>query len=176
MSGFLGAARIDRFGNLNTTVIGPYERPHTRLPGAGGAPEIVAHAKQTFVMLKATPRSFVPALDFCTSAGFLDGQGARARTAGRGRGPSTVICDFGMLTPDPHSDELTLTALFADVARNRFAPRLLAARWAGHLDTIAVPSAHELDATLRPSTPAPVRTPNWCGCHTDLRQIFAIQS
>jgi glutaconate CoA-transferase subunit B len=147
--GFLGAAQIDRFGNLNTTVIGPYERPHTRLPGAGGAPEIVAHAKQTFVMLKATPRSFVPALDFCTSAGFLDGHGARTRSAGRGRGPSTVICDFGMLTPDPHTDELTFTALFADVALEQVRAAI---GWplvvAGHLDTIAVPSAHELD-TLR---------------------------
>ena len=134
--GFLGAAQIDRFGNLNTTVIGPYERPHTRLPGAGGAPEIAAHAKQTFVMLKATPRSFVPALDFCT-------------TAGCGRGPSAVICDFGVLTPDPQSEELTLTALFVDVALEQVRAAI---GWpllvAEHLDTIAVPSAHELD-TLR---------------------------
>ena len=59
--GFLGAAQIDRYGNLNSTVIGSYARPSTRLPGAGGAPEIAAHARQTFVMLKATPRSFVAA-------------------------------------------------------------------------------------------------------------------
>jgi glutaconate CoA-transferase subunit B len=134
--GFLGAAQIDRFGNLNTTVIGPYERPHTRLPGAGGAPEIAAHAKQTFVMLKATPRSFVPALDFCT-------------TAGRGCGPAAVICDFGVLTPDPQSDELSLTALFADVAVEQVRAAI---GWplavAEQLETIAVPSAHELD-TLR---------------------------
>jgi glutaconate CoA-transferase subunit B len=147
--GFLGAAQIDRFGNLNSTVIGPYNHPRTRLPGAGGAPEIAAHAKQTFVMLKATPRSFVPTLDFCTSAGFLDGHGARARTAARGRGPSTVICDFGVLTPDPQSDELTLTGLFADVAVEHVRAAI---GWplavAEQLDTIAAPSAHELD-TLR---------------------------
>ena len=84
--GFLGAAQIDRFGNLNTTVIGPYERPRTRLPGAGGAPEIAAHAKQTFVMLKATPRSFVPALDFRTSAGRRSkGGDLRFRRAHAGR-------------------------------------------------------------------------------------------
>ena len=74
--GFLGAAQIDRFGNLNSTVIGPYDSPRTRLPGAGGAPEIAAHARQTFVMLKASPRSFVASLDFRTSAGFLAGGGA----------------------------------------------------------------------------------------------------
>ena len=78
--GFLGAAQVDRFGNLNTTVIGPYDKPATRLPGAGGAPEIVAHARQTFVMLKASPRSLVPKLDFRTSAGYLDGSGARQRS------------------------------------------------------------------------------------------------
>ena len=99
--GFLGAAQIDRFGNLNSTVIGPYDAPATRLPGAGGAPEIAAHARQTFVMLKATPRSFVEQLDFRTSAGYLDGHGARARSGARGGGPRAVITDFGILTPHP---------------------------------------------------------------------------
>ena len=99
--GFLGAAQIDRFGNLNSTVIGPYDRPATRLPGAGGAPEIAAHARQTFVVMKATPRSFVAQLDFRTSAGFLDGNGARARSACAGGGPRAVITDFGILTPLP---------------------------------------------------------------------------
>ena len=82
--GFLGAAQIDRFGNLNSTVIGPYGEPRTRLPGAGGAPEIAAHAKQTFVVMRASPRSFVAQLDFRTSMGFLDGDAARARTSARG--------------------------------------------------------------------------------------------
>src|SRR5207247_8506716 len=76
--GCLGAAQIDRFGNLNTTVIGGYSKPKTRLPGAGGAPEIALHAKQIFVVLKQSPRSFVGKLDFCTSAGFLNGNGERA--------------------------------------------------------------------------------------------------
>ena len=102
--GFLGAAQIDRHGNLNTTVIGAYGAPETRLPGAGGAPEIAAHARQTFVMLKATRRSFVGKLDFCTSAGFLEGRGARASTTARGGGPRAVITDFGLLEPDPQSE------------------------------------------------------------------------
>ena len=99
--GFLGAAQVDRYGNLNSTVIGPYDAPKTRLPGAGGATEIAAHARQTFVMLKATPRSLVARLDFRTSAGFLEGSGARARTTMRGAGPQIVITDFGVLKPLP---------------------------------------------------------------------------
>jgi glutaconate CoA-transferase subunit B len=109
--GFLGAAQVDRHGNLNSTVIGPYEAPTTRLPGAGGAPEIAAHARQTFVMLKATPRSCVTRLDFRTSAGYLDGFDARAQAGARGGGPRAVITDFGILTPQPQTNELMLTAL-----------------------------------------------------------------
>jgi glutaconate CoA-transferase subunit B len=113
--GFLGAAQIDRHGNLNSTVIGSYDSPQTRLPGAGGATEIAAHARRTFVMLKATPRSLVARLDFCTSAGYLDGHGARSRTAMRGAGPGVVITTYGLLTPEPETDELRLTALFPGV-------------------------------------------------------------
>ncbi|HXW10465.1 MAG TPA: CoA-transferase, partial [Steroidobacteraceae bacterium] len=113
--GFLGAAQIDRHGNLNSTVIGPYASPRTRLPGAGGATEIAAHARRTFVMLKATPRSLVERLDFRTSAGYLDGHGARSRTTMRGAGPAVVITDYGLLTPEPETDELRLAALFPGV-------------------------------------------------------------
>ena len=147
--GFLGAAQVDRYGNLNSTVIGPYDAPRTRLPGAGGAPEIAAHAGQTFVMLKATPRSFVTALDFCTSPGYLDGHGARGRSGARGGGPRAVITDFGVLTPHPQTQELQLSALFpaASVADAQAAvgwPLLHAPR----IETLAAPTATELD-TLR---------------------------
>jgi len=145
--GFLGAAQIDRFGNLNSTVIGPYDSPQTRLPGAGGAPEIAAHAKQTFVMLKASPRSFVAALDFRTSAGFGSGNGARARSAARGRGPRAVISDFGILTPHPETDELQLTALFDGVTA---AQAQAAVGWplklAPEIAVVATPSEIELQA------------------------------
>ena len=110
--GFLGAAQVDRYGNLNSTVIGDYAAPNTRLPGAGGATEIAAHARQTFVMLKASPRSLVAHLDFRTSGGFLDGNGERARTTMRGGGPRALLTDFGVLTPEPGTDELVLTGLF----------------------------------------------------------------
>ena len=114
--GFLGAAQVDRHGNLNSTVIGPYDAPTTRLPGAGGATEIAAHARQTFVMLKASPRSLVPRLDFRTSAGFLDGDGARGRTRMHGAGPQAVFTDYGILTPAPGTDELCLSALYENVS------------------------------------------------------------
>ncbi|MGN6235552.1 CoA-transferase subunit beta [Dyella sp.] len=147
--GFLGAAQIDRFGNLNSTVIGAYELPSTRLPGGGGAPEIALHARQVFVMARATPHSFVERLDFCSSAGFLDGHGARARAGLPGGGPRAVITDFGMLAPHPESEELQLVALFegvkVDEARAAVGWPLLVA---DRLDTINPPSAHELD-TLR---------------------------
>jgi glutaconate CoA-transferase subunit B len=153
--GFLGAAQIDRYGNLNSTVIGPYDAPQTRLPGAGGAPEIALHARQVFVMARASKRSFVERLDFCTSAGYLDGHGARARAGAPGGGPRAVITDFGMLAPHPESEELQLVALFADasVDEARAAvgwPLLVADR----VDTIAAPSAHELDSlrTLKART------------------------
>jgi glutaconate CoA-transferase subunit B len=108
--GFLGAAQIDRFGNLNSTVIGDYARPKTRLPGAGGAPEIATHARQTFVVLKQSARSFVSKLDFRTTGGFLDGHGSRARTGAPGAGPRVVITDLGLLKPDPDTEELQLVA------------------------------------------------------------------
>ncbi|MGZ3639088.1 MAG: CoA-transferase subunit beta, partial [Ktedonobacterales bacterium] len=74
--GFLGAAQIDRFGNINTTVIGDYRHPKVRLPGAGGAPEIAGSARQVFIMLKQSARAFVSKVDFITSVGYLDGGGA----------------------------------------------------------------------------------------------------
>ncbi|MHA6203774.1 CoA-transferase subunit beta [Dyella soli] len=147
--GFLGAAQIDRHGNLNSTVIGAYGTPVTRLPGAGGAPEIALHAKQVFVMAKASPRSFVERLDFCTSAGYLDGHGARARAGAPGGGPRAVITDVGLLAPHPETEELQLVALYADgsVEEARAAVGW-PLRTAAQLDTIAPPSALELD-TLR---------------------------
>ena len=90
--GFLGAAQIDRFGNINTTVIGgDYLKPKVRLPGAGGAPEIASNAKGTWIIIKQTKRSFVPKLDFLTSVGHLAGGDSRAKSGARGAGPTAVI-------------------------------------------------------------------------------------
>lgn len=110
--GFLGAAQIDRFGNLNSTVIGEYARPSVRLPGAGGAPEIATHAREVLIIMKQSPRSFVARLDFRTSCGYLDGHGARRAQGCPGAGPRTVITDIGILRPHPRTEELQLVALY----------------------------------------------------------------
>lgn len=109
--GFLGAAQLDRFGNINTTVVGDYRHPRVRLPGAGGAPEIAASAKQTFILLRQNPRAFVAELDFRTSVGHYEGGQSREALGMRGAGPTVVITDIGVLRPDDETGELVLTAL-----------------------------------------------------------------
>ena len=109
--GFLGAAQIDRFANINTTVIGDYKHPKVRLPGAGGAPEIAASAGEVLIILKQSRRAFVEQLDFVTSVGHLNGGNARDEAGLPGRGPTAVITDLGILRPDPTTKELTLTHL-----------------------------------------------------------------
>jgi glutaconate CoA-transferase subunit B len=98
--GFLGAAQIDRFGNINTTVIGPYDGPKTRLPGSGGACEIAINAREVFVIMRQSARSFVEKIDFRTSPGNLGGaeQAETIRRQGGwlGRGPSVVVTDLGI--------------------------------------------------------------------------------
>ncbi len=113
--GFLGAAQLDRFGNINTTVIGPYDKPTVRLPGAGGAPEIAASCREVFVVMRQSRRAFVEKVDFITSLGYGDGPGCRERLGLRGRGPVLVITDLGQLEPDPSTLELTLTGLHPGV-------------------------------------------------------------
>ncbi len=113
--GFLGAAQIDRYANLNSTVIGDYDHPRIRLPGGGGAPEIAASCKETLVILKQSRRTFVETLDFRTSVGFGEGPGSRERLGLTGGGVSAVITDLGELEPDPESCELTLTRIHPGV-------------------------------------------------------------
>ena len=113
--GFLGAAQVDRYGNLNSTVIGPYAKPKTRLPGAGGAPEIASHARQVFVVLKQSPRSFVAELDFVSSAGLRDAAGTPRASGARGAGPQAIISDFGVLRPAPGGGEFMLAARYEHV-------------------------------------------------------------
>lgn len=145
--GFLGAAQIDRFANLNTTVIGPYAKPKVRLPGAGGAPEIAAMAGEVLIILKQNPRAFVKRLDFVTSAGFLDGGAAREKAGLPGKGPTAIITDLGILTPDPASKELTLTSIHPGVSVDQVRA---ATGWelkvSTNLGTTAAPEPHELAA------------------------------
>jgi glutaconate CoA-transferase subunit B len=115
--GFLGAAQIDRFANINTTVIGPYAKPQTRLPGAGGAPEIAANAKEVFIIVRHSARAFVSTLDFITSVGYLDGGDARSRLGLPGKGPMAVITDLCTMEPDCVSKELTVMSIHPGVTR-----------------------------------------------------------
>lgn len=114
--GFLGAAQVDRFANVNTTVVdrGP-DRPEARLPGAGGAPEIAANCGRVLLVLRHTPRNFVRRLDFVTTLGHGAGPQDRAALGMRGRGPVAVITDLGILRPDPETAELVLTELHPGV-------------------------------------------------------------
>ena len=114
--GFLAAAQLDRYANINTTVIGPdYHRPRVRLPGAGGAPEIAASCREVFILVHHSRRTFVERVDFVTSVGYGDGPGSRQKLGLRGRGPVLVVTDLGVLEPDPATCELTLTRLHPGV-------------------------------------------------------------
>lgn len=145
--GFLGAAQIDRYANINTTVIGNYDHPATRLPGAGGAPEIAAHAREVFVMLRQSARAFVPVLDFITSVGYLHGGDARRRLGLSGRGPTRVITDFGILSPAPDDNELQLTDVYPGVTVDQVkAATGWPLRVADHVALIEPPTVLELQA------------------------------
>ena len=112
--GFLGAAQIDRFGNINTTVIGDYDHPTTRLPGSGGACEIAINARQIFVIVRQTRRSFVETIDFRTSPGNMggaeDADRIRREQGWLGRGPSVVVTDLGIWRFD-ETGEMRLDSL-----------------------------------------------------------------
>ena len=113
--GFLSGAQIDRFANLNTTVIGEYAEPDVRLPGSGGAPEIASSCREVIVVMHHRRRAFVERVDFVTSVGYGTGPGDRALLGLPGAGPVRVITDLGVLEPDPASKELLLTALHPGV-------------------------------------------------------------
>src|SRR5271168_4873610 len=146
--GFLGAAQIDKFGNINTTFIGgSYDAPKVRLPGAGGAPEIATAAKEVAILLKQSKRTFVEQLDFVTSSGYFERGGGKGRAKVRGRGATTVISDLGVLISDPATNELVLTALHPGVSVEQVRNATgWALRVAANVEVTAKPSASELAA------------------------------
>lgn len=114
--GFLGAAQIDKFANINSTVIGgTYRKPKVRLPGSGGAQEIAGNCGEVLITLRHNKRAFVEKLDFMTSGGHFEGGDSRSKLNLPGRGPTAVITDLGILTPDPMTKELTLTSVHPGV-------------------------------------------------------------
>ena len=146
--GFLGAAQIDKFGNINTTIVGgDYAHPKVRLPGAGGAPEIAASSKEVIVIVRQTKRAFVERVEFITSVGYGDGPGTREKLGLRGKGPQQIITDLGILTPDPRTCEFTMTALFEGVSRVTVRERTgWDVQFATEPEVIAPPTSHELAA------------------------------
>jgi glutaconate CoA-transferase, subunit B len=147
--GFLGAAQLDRFANINTTVVGSYKNPKVRLPGAGGAPEISSSAKEVLVIVKQTIRTFVAKVDFVTSVGFLTGGNSRASAGIPGNGPAAVITDLCILRPHAMSRELEVTSVHPGVNRESI---LKSTGWdllfAEDCSETAAPSSGELQ-TLR---------------------------
>jgi glutaconate CoA-transferase, subunit B len=142
--GFLGGAQIDRFGNVNATVIGEYDQPMVRLPGSGGSAEIAAWANRTYLLTPHQKRRFPERCDFVTGAGFLGGGAARQAAGIRGGGPQAVVTDIGLLRPNDQG-ELVLSALHpgqtVDTAR---ANTGWALQVAGDLQLTEPPSASEL--------------------------------
>lgn len=113
--GFLGGAQVDRFANLNSTVIGSYERPTVRLPGGGGAPEIASLCQKVYIVMAQSARTFVERVEFITSFGFGEGGDHRQRLGIRTQGPTLVITDLGLMRPDVTTKELTLVSLHKGV-------------------------------------------------------------
>jgi glutaconate CoA-transferase subunit B len=147
--GFLGAAQLDRYANINTTVIGPYAQPKVRLPGAGGAPEIAAAALEVIVMLRHSTRAFVERLDFVTSVGHRTNGTPRSALGFPGSGPRIVVTDLGILRPRAQDGELELTAVHPGVTVDDVRA---ATGWelavAGQVSTTEPPTGDELE-TLR---------------------------
>ena len=147
--GFLGGAQVDRWGNINTTVIGDYARPKVRLPGSGGAAEIAIHAKRTLVINRLTPRAFPAEVDFITSPGHRCRGRSRAELGMPGAGPLKVITDKGILEPD-EAGELILTHLYPGVRVDDVKAGVgWPLRTAPSLGVTQPPSTHDLDLLRR---------------------------
>jgi acyl CoA:acetate/3-ketoacid CoA transferase beta subunit len=145
--GFLSGAQLDKYANINSTVIGSYESPKTRLPGAGGAPEIAASAGAVMVIMRQSARAFVERCDFRTSIGYGEGRGDRERFGLRGGGPKWVITDLAVMEPDPDTCELVVVALHPGITREQVMGATgWTVRFADQLATTAEPTDSELDA------------------------------
>lgn len=143
--GFLGGAQIDRYCNINATVIGDYANPKVRLPGSGGAMEIAAWANRCYIITPHQKRRFPEKVDFRTSAGFLGGRSERLASGVRGAGPLAVVTDLGILEPD-QSGELICTALHPDKKSDQIQENTgWEIQFAGTLRTTDPPTSDELD-------------------------------
>lgn len=147
--GFLGAAQLDRFGNINTTVIGRYDKPKVRLPGGGGAPEIATSCQKVFIVMKQSRRGFVNKIDFFTSFGFGSGHDDRSKLGIKTEGPSLLITDLAVWMPDESTKELKIVSLHPGVTREQVQETVgWPVSFASDASITAKPSNDELE-TLR---------------------------
>lgn len=147
--GFLGGAQIDRFGNLNTTVVGDYHRPKVRLPGGGGAPEIAVSCGQIYITMVQAKRAFVETIDFFTSLGHGRGGDDRARHGVKTLGPTLIITDLAVWKPDPVTKEFTVVSLHPGVTRGQVQDTVgWKVRFAAEVSETPPPTPEEL-AVLR---------------------------
>ena len=141
----LGGAQIDKHGNLNSTVIGDYARPKTRLPGSGGACEIATNAQRTFMIMRLKRRAFVEKLDFVTSPGHLTGGDSRSRLGIPGGGPEIVITDMAILNFDNAEREMQLNALYPGITEKNVQEEVgWPLRLAAKIEEVPPPSVEEL--------------------------------
>ncbi len=147
--GFLGAAQLDKYGNINTTVIGDYHKPKTRLPGGGGAPEIAGSAQEIYITMAQSKRGMVEKIDFYTSFGHGDGGDHRQRLGIDTKGPSLLITDLAVWKPDPVTQEFTVVSLHPGVTREQVQDTCgWTVKFAETLETTPAPTSEEL-TTLR---------------------------
>ena len=148
--GFLGAAQLDRFGNINTTVIGDYANPKVRLPGGGGAPEIATSCQQIFITMKQSTRGFVETIDFFTSLGHGAGGDDRLKTYGvKTKGPTLLVTDLAVWKPDPQTREFTVVSMHPGVTREQVQQTCgWKVKWAENVEETPPPTELEL-STLR---------------------------
>jgi glutaconate CoA-transferase subunit B len=147
--GFLGAAQLDRFGNINTTVIGDYHKPKVRLPGGGGAPEIATSCQQVFITMKQATRGMVEKIDFYTSFGHGEGGNHRERLGITTKGPTLLITDLAIWKPDPETKEFTVVSMHRGVTRDMIQETCgWKVRFSDQLEETPPPSELEL-TTLR---------------------------
>jgi glutaconate CoA-transferase subunit B len=145
--GFLGGAQVDRFGNLNSTVIGPYASPKVRLPGGGGAPEIATGCQRIYIIMTHSPRAFVERVDFVTSLGHGPTGRERRALGLRTEGPALIVTDLCMMRPDPDSKEFEVVSLHPGVTRDEVRSRTgWPVRFAATVDETPAPNATELNA------------------------------
>lgn len=143
--GFLGGAQIDRYANINSTVIGPYDHPKVRLPGSGGACEIAIHAHRVIVVAPISARTFPAVVDFITSPGQNGKYGSRKELRLPGKGPVRVVTDMGILEPSPHDGELELASVYPGVSADEVKSKAgWPLRCAPNLEELPAPTEREL--------------------------------